>query len=166
MAVNYWFHPPDNLDPSSAGFTKPYTCAYFPSIWAQRAGWLQAQTAAWWRQHKAKMEQPLAAHQHDAPPPPQQQQQQRLKRDSLAAAAAPAAAAQAQPARQRRRAHIKWAAGVADVGNAYEVSNTRSGTATGRFDKLPQQSGLVRCAFLATGVSCACACVPLHATPF
>ena len=24
VAVNYWFHPPDNLDPSAKGFGRPY----------------------------------------------------------------------------------------------------------------------------------------------
>lgn len=26
MALNYWVHPPDNLDPSPAGFAQPYRC--------------------------------------------------------------------------------------------------------------------------------------------
>lgn len=31
LAFNYWFHPPDNLDPSEAGFQQPYTCAHTTS---------------------------------------------------------------------------------------------------------------------------------------
>jgi Cupin-like domain len=27
LALNYWFHPPDNLDPSAEGFAKPYRCS-------------------------------------------------------------------------------------------------------------------------------------------
>ena len=38
MAFNYWFHPPDNPDPSPAGCSAPYTSAYWPSLWAGRCG--------------------------------------------------------------------------------------------------------------------------------
>ena len=37
MAFNYWSHPPDNLDPSLAGFARPYTRGYWPAIWAEAA---------------------------------------------------------------------------------------------------------------------------------
>lgn len=36
LAFNYWFHPPDNLDPSAAGYDSPYRTMYWPSLWAQR----------------------------------------------------------------------------------------------------------------------------------
>lgn len=36
LALNYWFHPPDNLDPKADGFTKPYTSDYWPEVWAAR----------------------------------------------------------------------------------------------------------------------------------
>lgn len=36
MALNYWVHPPDNLDPGPAGFLKPYKGDYWPSLWAKR----------------------------------------------------------------------------------------------------------------------------------
>lgn len=35
-ALNYWFHPPDNLDPSLKGFKAPYSSDYYPSIWRNR----------------------------------------------------------------------------------------------------------------------------------
>lgn len=43
MALNYWFHPPDNLDPSPKGFTHPYTSAYLPTLWGERRGWYEQQ---------------------------------------------------------------------------------------------------------------------------
>ncbi|KAK9811206.1 hypothetical protein WJX73_010422 [Symbiochloris irregularis] len=37
LAVNYWFHPPDNLDPGPQGFSRPYTQqCYWPALWARR----------------------------------------------------------------------------------------------------------------------------------
>ena len=38
MALNYWFHPPDNLDPSNQGFRKPYLSGYWSSLWRERTG--------------------------------------------------------------------------------------------------------------------------------
>ena len=43
MAVNYWFHPPDNLDaPASAHGLHPYVSDFWPSLWNERVrrhGW-------------------------------------------------------------------------------------------------------------------------------
>ncbi|GLC45639.1 hypothetical protein PLESTB_001789000 [Pleodorina starrii] len=36
LAFNYWFHPPDNLDPSRHGFKAPYTSDYWPALWRAR----------------------------------------------------------------------------------------------------------------------------------
>lgn len=36
VAVNYWFHPPDNLAPRSTGKSFPYTCDYWPALWNER----------------------------------------------------------------------------------------------------------------------------------
>ncbi|EIE26943.1 Clavaminate synthase-like protein [Coccomyxa subellipsoidea C-169] len=36
MALNYWTHPPDNLDPGPGGFSKPYVGDYWPTLWALR----------------------------------------------------------------------------------------------------------------------------------
>jgi Cupin-like domain len=36
MAVNYWLHPPDNLEPGPEGFCKPYTSGYWPAMWARK----------------------------------------------------------------------------------------------------------------------------------
>ena len=32
-----WFHPPDNLDPSPAGYAQPYTSPFWPAVWQGRA---------------------------------------------------------------------------------------------------------------------------------
>ncbi|CAD7702113.1 unnamed protein product [Ostreobium quekettii] len=37
MAFNYWFYPPDNLEPSRSGFSAPYASGYWPSVWKERA---------------------------------------------------------------------------------------------------------------------------------
>ena len=36
FAVNYWFHPPDNLDPARHGFLHPYKDAYWQRDWNTR----------------------------------------------------------------------------------------------------------------------------------
>lgn len=37
LAFNYWFHPPDRLDPSrTTGFNRPYTSDYWPALWRAR----------------------------------------------------------------------------------------------------------------------------------
>ncbi|GFR44988.1 hypothetical protein Agub_g6296, partial [Astrephomene gubernaculifera] len=36
LAFNYWFHPPDNLDPSRRGFKSPYVSDFWPSFWRSR----------------------------------------------------------------------------------------------------------------------------------
>lgn len=33
LAVNYWFHPPDNLDSSAKGFSKPYLRSFWIDRW-------------------------------------------------------------------------------------------------------------------------------------
>ena len=33
LAINYWFHPPDNLQAGEAGFTKPYRSGYWASVY-------------------------------------------------------------------------------------------------------------------------------------
>ncbi|BDA43071.1 probable bifunctional peptidase and (3S)-lysyl hydroxylase Jmjd7 at N-terminal half [Coccomyxa sp. Obi] len=45
MALNYWAHPPDNLDPGPAGFSKPYKGDYWPSLWAERKPKYEAATS-------------------------------------------------------------------------------------------------------------------------
>ena len=37
VALNFWVHPPDNLDPSPAGFGSPYRGHYWPDLWQRRA---------------------------------------------------------------------------------------------------------------------------------
>ena len=34
LALNYWLHPPDNLDPGPAGFARPYSSSFWPRRWA------------------------------------------------------------------------------------------------------------------------------------
>ncbi|KAG2485492.1 hypothetical protein HYH03_015766 [Edaphochlamys debaryana] len=36
LAFNYWFHPPDHLDPSRRGFRRPYTSDFWPAVWRAR----------------------------------------------------------------------------------------------------------------------------------
>ncbi|GIL74226.1 hypothetical protein Vretimale_1977 [Volvox reticuliferus] len=36
LAFNYWFHPPDNLNPSRRGFRAPYSSDFWPSLWRAR----------------------------------------------------------------------------------------------------------------------------------
>ena len=36
LALNYWFHPPDNLQPGLAGFDRPYTSGYWASVYKQQ----------------------------------------------------------------------------------------------------------------------------------
>lgn len=128
LAVNFWFHPPDNLDPGKAGFKNPYTSPYYPSVWANRRGWVQAETRAWWQQQQQRRRQ-------------QKQQQQQLQ-NGLPQQQQPHQKQQQQSANKRRR--IKWSPTVGDPGNVYEAFNTRAGTATGSYKVLPQHSGLVR----------------------
>ncbi|KAF8072806.1 jmj4 [Scenedesmus sp. PABB004] len=52
LAVNYWYHPPDVLDPGAAGFASPYSCPFLPALWAARAPRLQAETRAWWARRR------------------------------------------------------------------------------------------------------------------
>jgi len=33
MALNYWFHPPDNLAGGTDGFLRPYTCKFWEEMW-------------------------------------------------------------------------------------------------------------------------------------
>ena len=33
LALNYWFHPPDNLQPGPGGFDRPYTSGYWASVY-------------------------------------------------------------------------------------------------------------------------------------
>jgi hypothetical protein len=124
LAFNYWYHPPDNLDPSKAGFKQPYTGPYYPTVWANRRSWLQAETQTWWKQQQQHSQLPGQQKQ----PHSKQQRQQQQDGDGSSSAS------------KRRR--IKWAPTVADVGNVYEAFNTRAGTATGSFKVLPQHSGL------------------------
>ena len=42
LALNWWFHPPDNLDPGPAGFRAPYTSPFWPAVWEGRAAALGA----------------------------------------------------------------------------------------------------------------------------
>ena len=35
MALNYWFHPPDNLDPVN-GHRKPYLRPFWPDMWKRQ----------------------------------------------------------------------------------------------------------------------------------
>ncbi len=42
LALNYWFHPPDNADPSPAGFRRPYRDAYWPEVWTGRSARCEA----------------------------------------------------------------------------------------------------------------------------
>jgi Cupin-like domain len=44
VAVNFWFHPPDNLDPGSAT-SRPYLSGYWSDLWNERVrrnGWADA----------------------------------------------------------------------------------------------------------------------------
>ena len=34
LALNYWLHPPDSLQPG--GFAKPYSLDFWPSLWCKR----------------------------------------------------------------------------------------------------------------------------------
>eukprot|EP00775_Hariotina_reticulata_P000764 gene764-1071_t len=36
LAINYWYHPPDNLVSSKSGFNHPYTSSYYPTVWKNR----------------------------------------------------------------------------------------------------------------------------------
>lgn len=35
LAMNYWFHPPNNLDAGASGFAKPYARDFWPKKWAK-----------------------------------------------------------------------------------------------------------------------------------
>ncbi|GAB4814761.1 hypothetical protein N2152v2_001807 [Parachlorella kessleri] len=37
LALNYWCHPPDNLDPGPTGFQQPYKSGFWPDVWEGRA---------------------------------------------------------------------------------------------------------------------------------
>jgi len=122
LAINYWFHPPDHLDPGKSGFNKPYTSPYYPTVWANRRGWLQSETQAWWQQQQ----QQHHSQQNKQQPKQRQQQQQ------------PGATG------SKKRRRINWAPSVGDPGNVYQANNTRAGTATGDCKIHPQHSGLMR----------------------
>jgi hypothetical protein len=127
LAINYWYHPPDNLDSSKAGFKQPYSSAYYPSIWAQRQPWLQQDTQRWW-QHKQQ----------------QLQQQQGPAAEAAAAAAADPAGALQQQLRVKTHAaggrHVGWREEVHSPSNKYRMSMTRDGTATGNASMMPDGS--------------------------
>ncbi|KAL3133669.1 hypothetical protein ABBQ32_008175 [Trebouxia sp. C0010 RCD-2024] len=36
LALNYWFHPPDNLDPSLEAMQSPYRSKYWSDLWTRR----------------------------------------------------------------------------------------------------------------------------------
>jgi hypothetical protein len=114
LAINYWYHPPDNLDPSKAGFKQPYSSPYYPSVWANRRGWIQAETRTWWQQ-----QQRLAQPQQQGLGSQKQQQHQQHQQHQQQEAGSTSAA-------KRRR--IKWAPTVAEPGNVYEAFNTRAGS--------------------------------------
>ena len=115
LAINYWYHPPDNLDPSKAGFKQPYSSPYYPSIWANRRGWIQAETRAWWQQQQ----QHMAQRQPGLGSQKQQQQQQQVQQQGGSSSAT-------------KRCRIKWAPTVAEPGNVYEAFNTRAGRGRNR----------------------------------
>ena len=121
LAINYWFHPPDHLDPGKAGFEQPYSSPYYPTLWAKRRDWVQSETRAWWQHQQQQHSQ-----QANTQPGKVRQQQQ------------------AAGGRASKRQRIKWAASVGDPGNVYEANNTRAGTATGTYKVTPQHSGLLR----------------------
>lgn len=54
------YHPPDNLDPGKAGFKQPYSSPYYPTVWANRCSWIQAETRAWWQQQQKLQAGPSA----------------------------------------------------------------------------------------------------------
>ena len=45
LALNYWVHPPDHLDPSPAAFARPYKQDYWPEVWEGRAAGYEARAA-------------------------------------------------------------------------------------------------------------------------
>lgn len=45
LALNYWVHPPDNLDPSPAGYAAPYRSTYWEEVWAGREQRYEAMAA-------------------------------------------------------------------------------------------------------------------------
>jgi hypothetical protein len=122
LAINYWYHPPDNLDSSKAGFKQPYSSPYYPSIWAQRQPWLQQDTQRW-LQHK------------------QQHMQQQM------GAAAGAAGSDGLPHHLRVKTqgagdkkHVGWREEVHSPSNKYRMSTTREGTASGDASRAPDGS--------------------------
>ena len=44
LALNYWTHPPDHIDPSLAGFEQPYLSEYWGELWETRKSRYNAQT--------------------------------------------------------------------------------------------------------------------------
>jgi hypothetical protein len=117
LAINYWYHPPDNLDSSKAGFKQPYSSAYYPSIWAQRQPWLQQDTQRWWQHKQQHMQQQGAAAADGGAPP-----QLRVKTHAAG------------------QKHVVWREEVHSPSNKYGMSMTRDGTATGDASKMPDGS--------------------------
>lgn len=105
---------------------QPYTSPYYPTVWANRRSWLQADTRAWWQQQQQQQSQGQG---QQATAAAQQQHKQKQERDHGSSSA-------------RKRRCVKWAGTVGDPGNVYEAFNTRAGTATGSFKVLPTHSGL------------------------
>lgn len=122
LAINYWYHPPDNLDSSKAGFKQPYTNPYYPTIWAERQPWLQQDTERWWQQQQQQRQQQLGL---KGPSPGAAQQ----------AAAGPQQLHVKVPDSTSR--HIQWSEGAHSPTNKYRMSMTRQGTATGDASKKP-----------------------------
>jgi hypothetical protein len=46
LALNYWFHPPDNLQTGDEGFLHPYTTKYWPELWEARESRYKAEIRA------------------------------------------------------------------------------------------------------------------------
>lgn len=113
LAINYWYHPPDNLDSSKAGFKRPYTSPYYPTIWAQRQLWLQQDTERWWQQQQAK------------------------NAAAQSSQAAPGGVHLVAPTLDTGSRHIQWGDEVYSPTNKYRMSMTRQGTATRDVSRTP-----------------------------
>uniref|UniRef100_A0A383WCI6 JmjC domain-containing protein n=1 Tax=Tetradesmus obliquus TaxID=3088 RepID=A0A383WCI6_TETOB len=122
LAINYWYHPPDNLDSSKAGFKQPYSSAYYPSLWAQRQPWLQQATQRWWQHKQQHMQQQGAAADAADTDGGMPHHQLRVK---------------THPDGQR---HVAWREEVHSPSNKYRMSMTKDGTATGDAGKMPDGS--------------------------
>ncbi|KAI8469384.1 MAG: cupin-like domain-containing protein [Monoraphidium minutum] len=119
LALNWWFHPPDNLAPTRAAFAAPYTSEYWPAVWEGRRARLEAAAARGGGGGEADGGK------------------RRLQQQGGSGEGAAAKRPKGGPAAAGRGgsggggARVRWTQAQPEPGNRYYRGNTHPGTASG-----------------------------------